>query len=215
MTPNHVPGIRDIGACLLVALAAACGHDRAPSEPTEFSVRFVVYNNLLAPVTISIDGTPHVGLSGGGNTGLTVSSRAQWLTWVSAKPMDAQGHPIPDDIGEIRIAVSGINHELQISNVIDDQTYITARILNFTTVPASIGVYDGSSVSCAAHLPAASGTANGYTQIGYYRLRSATEIRAYRDPAGCTGPYISWPSAQLRDFRAKSGLLHLALESAP
>jgi hypothetical protein len=199
----------------VLAWTAACDGDFTGPASGEFQVRFVVSNSLLAPVTIAIDGAPYLILTGGASSSLTVSSKAQWLTWNSAKPMDASGQPILDDIGEIRIAVSSINNALDISNLIGGHTYITARFLNLTTANVSIGVYDGSSVSCAARLPAASGPAAGYTQIGYYKLLASTEVRAYRDPVSCSGAYSSWPSGQIRDYEAKSGLLSLVLESAP
>jgi hypothetical protein len=215
MTKDHRGRqLRCLIAMGLAVLGAACQSD-GPTGLSEFPVRVQVYNNLMAPVTVSVDGTPHAGLQGGANTGLTVSSLAQWVTWTSAKPMDANRQPIPDDIGEVKIAAGGINLVLEISNVIRDQTYVTARIVNFTKAQVSIGVYDGSSVSCASELPAGSNDGAGFTQIGYYRLLPATEIRAYRDPSHCTGPYFSWPSSQLKAFAPKSGLLTLSLESAP
>ena len=199
----------------LLFLAAACGSGRDASAPAEFPVRLVVSNSLVAPVTMSVDGVQALGLQSGRSSGLTVSSKAQWLTWMSAKPMDAHGQPIPDDIGEVKIAVASISRDLEINNVIDNQTYITAGIFNHTDASVSIGVYDGLSVSCASALPAAYGPSGGFTQIGYYRLLPATEVRAYRDPTNCTGPYFSWASSQLRKFDAKSGLLTLSLETAP
>jgi hypothetical protein len=195
-------------------LCAACQSDPV-FAPTEYPVRVVVHNNLLAPVTISIDGTQYAGLRGGATTTLTVSSLAQWFTWRSAKLMDSQRQPIPDDIGEVKIAVSALNLILEISNVIGDQTYITARVFNFTKTPVSIGVFDGSAVSCASELPAGSDESVGFTQLGYYKLLHATEIRAYRDPSRCTGPYVTWPSSQVKNFAPMSGLINLALESAP
>ena len=41
------------------------------------------------------------------------------------------------------------------------------------------------------------------------------EIRAYRDPTSCTGPYVAWPYSQLTDFVPKSGLVTLTLNAAP
>jgi hypothetical protein len=198
----------------MVALSSACGSDRAVA-PSEFPVRVVVHNNLLAPVTIHVDGTMHAGLLGGGSAGLTVSSRAEWLSWMSAKPMDARGVPIPDDIGEVKIPVGALNLEMEITNVIGDQTYVTAQVFNLTRTAVSIGVYDGTSVSCASELPARSDGAVGFTQIGYYRLLPSTQIRAYRDPSHCTGAYVVWPSSQLKGFAPKSGLIGLVLETAP
>ena len=200
---------------MLLALAVACESNPASSDATGFAVRFPVSNRLVAPVTISVDGVPSVVLQGGGSGNLTVSSTAQWLTWVSAKAVDSRGQLIPDDIGEVRISVSGINRLLEISNVINDQPYITATIFNYAKVPVSIGVYDGSSVSCAAALPGASSTSRGITQIGYYKLLLATEVRAYRDPSNCTGPFVAWSSAQIRAFNDKSGLVYLTLDTAP
>jgi hypothetical protein len=199
---------------LLAAMAAACGSEGVTSSTEDFPVRFVVSNALLAPVTISIDGNPHVILTGGRSTGLTVPSTAQWLTWTSAKPMDSNGRPIPDDVGEVEVAISGINGVLEITNVIADQKYITARVFNNTNVQVSIGVYDGASVSCAGVLPAAT-SLRGFVQIGYYRLTPATEVRAYRDAPGCTGAHNAWPSSELTGFASKSGLLTLSLDSAP
>jgi hypothetical protein len=206
----RVPALAVMG----LTLVASCQSDRAMAS-TEFPVRVVIQNELLAPVTISVDGTPHAGIRGGSSTGLTVSSTAQWLSWISAKPMDAHGQPIPDDINEVKVPVGGLNLVMEITNIIGDQTYVSARVYNFTKAPVSIGVYDGSSVSCASELPAGSDDSVGFTQIGYYRLLPVTEIRAYRDPSHCTGPYFSWPSTQLKGFAPKSGLLNLALETAP
>jgi hypothetical protein len=203
--------------CALIAtggLVAACKGDAVTSDQGDFAVRFQISNALISPVTVSIDGTPYTILSNGKGIQLTVSSRAQWLTWTSAKAAGSDGQPFPDDIGEVKIPISGINGVLEISNVIGDQTYVTARFSNFTTTQVWIGVYDGSTVSCAGVLPGATTTSSGFVQIGYYRLLAATDVRAYRD-ARCGGPYVSWPSSQLGNFVPKSGLLTLTLNSAP
>ncbi len=207
--------LRSLVAAALIALGAACESNRAPSEATPFAVRFSVNNHLVSPVTISIDSIPYVILMGGKSTSLTVPSTAKLLTWTSAKTAGSNGVLIPDDISEVKISVSGISTSLEISNVINDQTYITAGIYNLTNASVSVGVYDGTSVTCAAELPAAVGAARGFTQIGYYKLLPATELRAYRAPSGCTGAFVSWPSSQLKAFQDKSGLLALTLDTAP
>ena len=200
---------------LATVLASACEQAPTTLAPAAYQVQFLVANELVAPVTITIDGEPYAILQGGRSTSLTVLSSRQWLTWVSAKPMDARGVPIPDDIGDVRMSIAGIRGTLEISNIIQDQTYVTARIFNASTSPVSIGVFDGSTVSCASALPGAAGAVLGFTQIGYYRLLPATEIRAYRDPSRCTGTYVAWSPAQLQEFVPRSGLLTLLLDAAP
>ncbi len=204
-----------IALTALVTLGVACDSNRDPSGPADFPVQFQISNNLIAPVTVAIDGAPYVVLRPGASIPLTVSSAAQWLSWESANPMDAAGQQIFDDIGEVRIALGGINRTVDINNVIADQPYVTARIFNLTPAAVSIGVFDGLSVSCAAALPASSSTVTAFTQIGYYKLLATTELRAYRDAIGCTGAYSVWPSTQIRAFAAKSGLLLLTLDSPP
>lgn len=202
-------------ALLCAALLGACQAERGTATFDEFPVPFEVTNNLIAPVTILIDEKPYVAVNGSSGTKLTVSSQAQWLVWRSAKPMDENGVPIPDDIGDIRIPIAGINRELAISNVIQDVTYVTARIFNNTSVPVSIGVFDGTTLSCVSKLPASYVGVRKFTQTGYYRLLPTTELRAYHDPANCTGSYVAWPRSELNAFARGSGLLLLSLDSAP
>ena len=201
---------------ILLAVVAGCSDAAGVSDHAGGSVvRFVVTNQLAAPVTIAIDDTVSLILASGVSGGLAVSPAAQWLTWTSAKPTDTTGTPIPDDIGQVRVRVAGIPSVLEITNVINDTTYVTAEMLNPTKVRVSIGVYQGSTVVCASVLRAASGSSAGFTKIGYYRLLAGTEIRAFRDESRCTGPYVAWPTSQLTQFAPKSGLIRLTLTSVP
>jgi hypothetical protein len=208
---------RCLAATILLVLVAGCKGDppTASVRPGDFVLRFQVVNQLLAPITIAIDDTVSAILSNGKSSGLAVSPKAQWLTWTSSKPTDSTGVPILDDVGEVKVRVSGIGPVLEITNIINDITYITPQFFNRTTTRVELGVYDGSTVSCASVLLGASGTVNGFTKLGYYRLLAATEIRAYRDASHCTGPYVSWPSSQLAGFSPKSGLVTLTLTAAP
>lgn len=207
-------GVQLARLTLLGAVVAGCQGRDAPLAPAgNYRVTFSVSNLLIAPVTISVDGTPYAVIDGGASTSLTISADAQWLTWTSAKPKDAQGNLIPDDIGVVRVPVAGIYRELDIANVIADQPYFTARIHNDTAVPVSIGVANGQSLSCAAVLPPAVDGVTGFVLIGYYRLLPETEVRAYRDP-GCTGPYVAWARSLLSPA-ANSGVVSLILEDVP
>lgn len=175
------------------------------------NVTFLAANDLVAPVTISIDGSPYAILSSGRTTQLTLPWNTR-LTWTSAKPADMQGQLIPDEIGEQHVDVSAISGALEFTNIIGNQTYFTARIFNFTNRRVSIGVWDGGKVWCASVLPEASATNPGFTVIGYYRLLPVTELRAYMETTTCSGSFVSWPSSQLTSYEAKSGLLTLSLD---
>jgi hypothetical protein len=203
---------------ILLALFAGCGDAARVSDASGAGagvVRFIVTNQLAAPVTIAVDDTVTLSLFSGASSGLAVSPAAQWLTWSSSKPTDTTGVPIADDITAVRLRVSGIRSGLEITNVINDTTYVTAGVFNPTSSRVSIGVYDGSTVSCAGVLRATAAGVVGFTKIGYYRLLPRTEIRAYRDELRCTGPYVAWTTSQLTQFAPKSGLITLTLTSAP
>ena len=193
------------------ALLAACSGDNVMLPTQTGPVTFRAANDLIAPVTIKVDGQPYLILSSGRSTQVTLPANTR-LTWTSAKPADAHGQMIPDEIGEQTVDVSSITGALEITNVIGNQTYFTARIFNFTNGAVSIGVFEGSTLWCAALLPGATVGGPGFTLIGYYRLIAATELRAYTTSADCTGSYVTWPSSQLSDIEAKSGLLTLSLE---
>jgi len=205
--------LRRLAAVLVALPLLACTGGGESMAPTEFTVRFVATNDLLAPVTILVDGSPYAILISGRSAGLSLSSKAR-MTWISAKPADAHGQPIPDQIGEVNVSVAAINGVLDITNVIDDQTYITASIFNHARQPASIGVFDGTTLSCASQIPAATANASGFTQTGYYRLGARTEFRAYAT-LDCTGAFVAWPNSLLANFEAKSGLVVLTLSALP
>ena len=197
----------------VLTFGAACANPSV-TDATESPIRFSVSNELLAPVTLAVDGTPHVALLGGGSANVAVPSTAKWLTWTSAKPAGSDRIPIPDDIGEVRVSVASLGTALEISNMIDGQSYFTASVYNSTDTPVTIAVFDGKAVFCASDLPAAVETRAGFTQIGYYKQLPPTEVRAYRGGSDCTGPYVSWPSSQLK-AKDKSGWVALTLQAAP
>lgn len=205
---------RTLLGALLGGVAAGCQDARSSLAPGMSASTFVVSNSLIAPITLSIDGSAYAIIPGGSTMSLTTPPKAQWLTWTSAKPKDADGNRIPDDIGEVRVAVAGIYRELDIVNVIDDQPYFTAKLFNDTSVPVSIGVYNGQSVACAGVLPGVDNGIPGFVLIGYYRLMASTEVRAYRE-MGCTGSYIAWPRALLSGAEPNTGLVSLTLEESP
>jgi hypothetical protein len=208
--------ITRVGTLIAVASAAIVGcSGGTPVAPVTGPLRLQVENMLLAPVIVSVDGVPIVILASGAHSEIGVARSAQLLTWTSAKPTDASGRQIPDDIGQIRIPVGGLGTALEIDNVIDGLPHFTASITNHTTAIVSIGVFDGTTVSCAGVLPELNDLGPGFVQIGYYRLGPATEVRAYHDSAHCTGPFTAWPRSLLAAFTPRSGAVRLSLDTAP
>jgi hypothetical protein len=193
-----------------ILLLAACSSESVTLPIQTGPVAFQVANDLIAPVTIKVDGSPYLILSGGRSAPVTVPANSR-LTWTSAKPADTHGEMIPDEIGEQTVPVTSIRGTLEITNVIGSQTYFTARIFNFTSTRVSIGVFQESTLWCAALLPAETSGVPGFTLTGYYRLLPATELRAYTTSADCTGVYVPLASSQLMSLEEKSGLVTLSL----
>jgi hypothetical protein len=210
----RTPGFAALAGLAALAALAACRGDAITPAAEASRLSFVVSNALVAPVTLAVDGAPALILSAGRSGTLTVAPTAR-VTWTAAKPTDASGRPIPDDVGEVRLPVPTASATVEIVNVIDGRPYVTASIFNHTPVAVSIAVWNGAALTCAAPLPAASDSASGFVRIGYYQLQPATEVRAYRGPAGCTGSYSSWPASRLANYAAKSGLVTLTLDAAP
>lgn len=203
--------IKGCGPALLLILVLGACQGEATSAPNDSQVAFSVVNDLIAPVTITIDGSPYAIVGGGGSIQLRLPANTR-LVWTSAKPADSHGNKIDDQVGDITVNVAAINGTLELTNFIDNETYFTARLFNFTNTRVSIGVFDGSKVWCAAVLPEQSPTVPGFVVIGYYKLLPVTEVRAYTTALDCTGPYVPWPGAQLTDLQAKTGLVTLSLE---
>lgn len=200
-----------LAALLPILVLGACDGASTLTVPNDEPVTFLVANDLIAPVTITVNGSPYAILSTGRSMQLTLPATTR-LVWTSAKPADSYGNRIDDQVGDITVNVAAINGTLELTNIIDNETYFTARLFNFTNTRVSIGVFDGAKVWCAAVLPEQSPTAPGFVVIGYYKLLPVTEVRAYTTATDCTGPYVPWPGAQLTDLQAKSGLITLSLE---
>lgn len=212
---RSIHGFWSTTAVCIVLLSACHGGDSTAVTSGDFRVRFMVSNDLLAPVTVTVDDTPYVILTTGRSSEVAARASARLLGWTSAKPTDAQGRQIFDDIDTVKISIGLIQSSLEITNVIRGETYFTAHVFNSTTAQVEIGVFNGTAVSCAGVLPPAAGSTFGFVQIGYYRIRASTEVRAYRDGSNCTGPYVAWPASALATPEPKSGSLSLTLTTAP
>jgi len=216
---SGIGSVGSVGRHVLAALvglavsACAKGVDM-PSGPPE-PLRFQVANALLAPVKVSVDGTPVVILKTGAKSDVGVAPGAQRLTWTTAKPTDAAGVQIPDDIRDVPLPFPSVGAVIEFSNVIDGQPHFTASIVNHTNAAVSIGVFDGAAVACAGALSVLTDLGGGFVQTGYFRLGPATELRAYRDPTHCTGPFVAWPRSQLLSFTPKTGAVRLSLDTVP
>src|SRR5947209_7887612 len=98
---------RRVVAMMALTVIACSDGANVIAIPAETRLSFLVSNDLIAPISIAIDGSPYAILSRGSSTQLTVSSRSR-LVWTSAKPKDVHGQQIVDDIGEVKIDVARI-----------------------------------------------------------------------------------------------------------
>src|SRR5258708_35162030 len=109
--------LRNLFVVVLVALGPAWEHNPVSTAGPVYTIRFSLSNQLLAPVTLSVDGEPHVSLLGGGSANVAVPSTARWLSWTSAKPAGADRVPISHDLREVKVSVAGLSTATEISNV--------------------------------------------------------------------------------------------------
>src|SRR5437660_1198691 len=106
-----------LGGGVLMGLSTDYADNCSDSCGETGPVTFIAANDLVAPVTLSVDGSPYAILSFGRTTQITLPANAR-LTWTSSKPADAHGEMIADEIGVIKVDVSAITGALEITNVI-------------------------------------------------------------------------------------------------
>ena len=159
------------------------------------TIEIVVTNALLNAVNVTVNGMP-VGSVPASSTRQTVVPRTASVTtgWSLVRTTTTEGVPVGDVISATFGAVTNPGDRINytIDAVIDQMYIFRPTIANQTGVSLLMGVNEGlqSQNRCGCTVPPFSPA----TALGYYRLFSNTNVRAYRDGTNYTGGYIYWDS---------------------
>lgn len=161
----------------------------APPATTEL----LITNSLLNPINISVNGTV-VGSVPANETRRTTVQRSGSLNvaWDLVRTRTTSGVEVGDVLGGVFDPISnpGATVSLTVDTRIGDQFIFSPVIVNNTSTTLLMGVNEGlqSQSRCNCTVP---GLSSG-TRIGYYKLFSNSNVRAYRSGSGYTGSYIFW-----------------------
>jgi hypothetical protein len=200
-----------LGFFALATFVAACSHEStAPVASKGILITFDL-NALDAAVLISVDGYTYGTIATNQPITLQVPVAAQTLTYIITNspvtvPQDVQ----PDIIGATAsVPIAGSSYT--ISKLINGTTYFDPIVTNNSGSVAYIGIYRGGALTCLAPTPT---TAPFAKALGYWRLTSDTELRAYNS-LGCGGSYHAWTYTDLSASDPNSGVISLTLTSIP
>ena len=174
-------------------VVAACGSSTAPlANP----VTVVVTNQLIDAVTVNVNGTP-VGITSASSTQQVTVNLAGSLTvsYDLNRPTTGSGTPIGEQIsGEFAtIQNPSGTYTFTINNFLGIQAYFSPLITNNGANPILMVANWGLVAENRCNCTVSSGGSN--VNIGYYRLFSNTEVRAYGTVSGYgNGTYTYWLS---------------------
>ena len=194
-----------IGVIVVVAvLGVACTE---PEGPHTISV----YNFLQVPIQVSANGTAFGTIAANEFTAITVAASTETITVSPGSDLYGDGSVVPDDLATFAAPITA-DGEVDVSNIVNGQTYFAPRIWNGSNADVMIGLVEGPTVRCLGTLAP---TFLIVSRWGYYRLTSSTTLRVYRAASNCSGPSLQWSNAQLSAFEVKTGVVILNVLASP
>ena len=176
---------------------AACGSS-GPTAPLANPVTVIVTNQLIDVITVNVNGTP-VGTVSASSTGQTTIPNVTGSLTVYYdlnRPTTAGGTPIGEPISGVFATIqypSG-TYAFTVNNFLGTQEYFSPLITNNGANPILMVANWGLVAENRCNCTVSSGGTNA--NIGYYRLFSNTEVRAYGTVSGYgNGTYTYWLSS--------------------
>jgi hypothetical protein len=159
---------------------------------TARSATLKIVNNLVSQVTISINNTPTTTVDGGATVSLTSTANPVTVSWALVRPTTSSGNPVGENMSGVFNPVSNPTGTItyDIDALVGSQLYFSPGISNNTSTRLLMGVNMGlqSENRCSCVIPIGSQRVH----IGYYKLFSNTNVRAFRDGSSYTGSYTYW-----------------------
>ena len=152
----------------------------------------VINNQLLRSINVDINGVfagivaaTSIGQFSGPQVPITVSYTLNRHTTTA-------GVPVGETMAGIFNAVTnpGLTETFIVNNVLGSQQYFAPVIDNFTNVPLLMGVNMGLTAENRCNCVVPANTLD--VEIGYYRLFSNSNVRAYNSNSNYTGGFVFW-----------------------
>lgn len=195
------------------------------STSTVVTATLRIDNDLIYPVIIRANGVLLGSANGVAITSFTYTGpSAITVSWELVRPTiagtsTAVGDSMTATYDTFSIA-NGAIENFVVDNVVGTTPYFVPRVDNQTSATLLMGVNVGLTAQNLCNC-----TVAGFAQnvaLGYYRLFTNTNVRAYRAGSNYTGPYIYWgsdPSGMTTPLvslvQAGSGLVDLSASIAP
>jgi uncharacterized protein YjdB len=187
------PGTATIRATSLAVPTASGTATVTVTSGQSSTIEIVVTNSLHNDVNITINGI----VVGSVPPRSTRQTQIQWtasvaMSWSLVRTTTTNGIPVGDVIGGNFEPVSNPGQRINYTiDAIVGQSFIFRPIIvNQTGTTLLMGVNEGLQSQNRCNCTVAPGSSG--TVIGYYRLFSNSNVRAYRDGSGYTGGYIYW-----------------------
>lgn len=159
---------------------------------TARSATLKIVNNLVGQVTISINNTPTTTVDAGATVSLTSTANPVTVSWALVRPTTTSGNPVGESMSGVFSPVSNPTGTItyDIDAVVGSQSYFAPGISNNSSTRLLMGVNMGlqNENRCNCVVPIGSQR----VRIGYYKLFSNTNVRAYRESSNYSGSYTYW-----------------------
>jgi hypothetical protein len=159
---------------------------------TARSATLRIVNNLVGQVTISINNTPTTTVDAGATVSLSSTANPVTVSWALVRQTTTSGTPVGENMSGVFSPVSNPTGTItyDIDAIVGSQSYFSPGISNNSSTRLLMGVNMGlqSETRCNCVVPIGSQR----VRIGYYKLFSNTNVRAYRESSNYSGSFTYW-----------------------
>lgn len=207
-----VTGLQGGNATIMASTGGLQGS--ATVNVAQANTSVVINNRLLRPVTVVINGSTAGTVGAQASSQFSAPRTALTVSFSLNRITTTQGNPVGETMNGVfnTISTPATTETFIIDNVIGGQQYFSPQISNNSAATLLMGVNMGlvSENRCNCTVSPFGQNVN----IGYYRLFSNSNVRAYNSGSNYTGGFVFWQN--LTGFvEASTGLLELSNNLLP